>query len=75
MILRNLIMMVPKWVLPTLQHYGGVMVVDPHTKEYVDLIQDPTGKDIGALTGVTVHDNKLYLGSLENDFVGVYDLS
>ena len=51
------------------------MVVDPHTKEYVDLIQDPTGKDIGALTGVTVHDNKLYLGSLENDFVGVYDLS
>ena len=49
------------------------MIVDPENPEATPvLLQDPTGTDIAALTGVTVHDNKLYLGSLHNDFIGVY---
>ena len=57
---------------------GGIVVFDPDKKEpssFVKIIQDPQGKDIAHLTGVTIHQNKLYLGSLENDFIGVYDLA
>jgi hypothetical protein len=41
----------------------------------IRILQDPSGKDDGMFTGVTVHDNKLYLGSLKNDYVGGYDLN
>ena len=40
----------------------------------LDSLQDPRGEDIGMLTGVTLWDEKLYLGSLHNDYIGVYDL-
>lgn len=73
-ILRTTIMLLPKWMTPKTTPYGGIVVVDPESSSLVDLIQDPTGKEISQLTGVTLHDNKLYLGSLHNDFVGVYDL-
>lgn len=67
--------MLPKEWLPETEPYGGITVIDPETSSYVGLIQDPTGQDIGHITGVTVYDNKLFLGSLSNDFIGVYDLS
>ena len=70
--------MLPRTLIPKVQPYGGIVVLDPdktQSSSFVQLLQDPNGKDIGHLTGVTVHNNKLYLGSLQNDFVGVYDLS
>jgi hypothetical protein len=69
-----MVMIMPKWLTPKAKPYGGVIVVDPESSSYVELIQDPHGAEISQLTGVTVHDNKLYLGSLHNDFLGVYDL-
>ena len=36
--------------------------------------QDPTGENIKMITGVTVYDGKIYLGSLHNDYIGVYDV-
>lgn len=70
---RNLFMTVPKALMPKPKPYGGVIEVDPISGEF-RYIQDPYGSDIGSLTGVTVWENKLYLGSLYNKYVGVYDL-
>lgn len=71
--LRNIILLLPKWLVPPVKKFGGVVEVNPNTKEY-RLLLDPTGKDISMITGVTVHKNKLYLGSLLNKYVGVYNL-
>ncbi|KAG7361056.1 hypothetical protein IV203_036156 [Nitzschia inconspicua] len=73
--LRTLLITLPKEWLPKTTHYGGITVVDPTTSSYIALIQDPTGEDVRHITGVTVHDNKVFLGSLENNYIGVYDLS
>jgi len=56
--------------------YGGVLEINMESntmQNRVRCVQDPDGTDIGMLTGVTVHDDKLYLGSLRNDYIGVYD--
>lgn len=74
---RTLLMIVPRsWLPEPPSRYTGVLVVDPLSGE-TDYIQDPSGKDISLLTGVTVSPNheKLYLGSVHNDYVGVYLLS
>ncbi len=75
MIFRSLLLSLPRSMAPPIKPYGGIAVFDPDIKNGpVDFIQDPEGKDIGMLTGVTVHDNKLYLGSLKNDYITVYNL-
>lgn len=75
MVFRSLLLGLPKSIAPPVKPYGGIAVFDPlDSSGSVEFIQDPKGKDIGMLTGVTVHDNKLYLGSLKNDFIAVYDL-
>ena len=71
--LRNIFLLLPKWLTPSVKSFGGVVEVNPNTKEY-RLLLDPTGKDISMITGVTVHKNKLYLGSLSNKYIGVYNL-
>jgi hypothetical protein len=74
--LRTILLTLPKYLLPKPEPYGAVLVIDPESSTpVVKLLQDPSGRDVSHLTGVTVYDNKLYLGSLTNDFVGVYDLS
>jgi len=72
--LRNLVMALPKKMAPKIKPYGGIIQVDPDTNE-IQYFQDPNALDIGHLAGVTVRKNSLYLGSLKNNFVGVYDLS
>ena len=72
-LLRNVAMMLPRSIAPAVKQFGGIVEVDPVTKDFRFLL-DPTGQDIHMLAGVTVHKNKLYLGSLENDFIGVYSL-
>jgi hypothetical protein len=77
-ILRVLIMILPKSLSPKVVPYGGIYEFFPgdttRPAETTRLFQDPDGRDITMVTGVTVHENKLYLGSLQNDFVGVLDL-
>lgn len=71
--LRVFIMLLPRWLAPPTTKYGAVIEFDPVTKEH-RYIQDPKGQDLAMLTGVTIHKNKLYLGSLTNDFIGLYSL-
>jgi sugar lactone lactonase YvrE len=76
-IAKTILLMLPKSLIPKTKPYGGILAVDPEktgSDSVVKLFQDPRGKDIAHLTGVTVHNNKLYLGSLVNNFVGVYGL-
>jgi len=78
--LRTLMMMLPKSLSPKPVPYGGVVEISPgndasYTSHHISRIfQDPMGENIKFITGVTVHKNKLYLASLTNDFIGVYDL-
>ena len=72
-LLRNMILLLPKWLAPPVKKFGGVVEVNPSTKEF-RLLLDPTGEDISALTGVTAYKDKLYLGSLSNKYIGVYNL-
>jgi hypothetical protein len=74
-VFRSLLMGLPKQLAPPVKKYGGVVEVDPVNGGVIRLLQDPTGEDAAAFAGVTVKDNKLYLGSLKNDYIGVYDLS
>lgn len=71
---RFLLMMLPKWLAPKPTAYCAVVEVDMQTGE-TRTFQDPDATDMEFLTGVTVHGNKLYLGSLHRDVVGVYNLS
>ena len=73
MALRNIIMVLPRSMAPKIVPNGGVVEIDPRNGQ-TRLLQDPRGEDIGMLTGVTLWDEKLYLGSLHNDYIGVYDL-
>lgn len=73
---RNLLLPLPKFLAPDTKRYGGCIEVDPKKPGKITrLFQDPYGKDITDLHGVTVHNEKLYFGSLHNDFIGVFDLS
>jgi Strictosidine synthase len=70
---RTMLLLMPSWLMPAVKKFGGLVEVDPITKEF-RFILDASGKDVSMLTGVTVYKNKLYLGSLKNKYIGVYNL-
>jgi hypothetical protein len=77
-VVRSLLMALPKKMAPPVEKYGGIVEVDVFGTMgggSVRLIQDPLAADVGMINGVTVHNNKLYLGSLQNNYIAVYDLS
>jgi hypothetical protein len=74
MVLRTILLGLPKSLAPPVKPYGGIVEIHVENGNSIRFIQDPDGADIGMLTGVTVFDNKLYLGSLRNNFIGVYEL-
>jgi len=75
---RTLLMIIPRTWAPRAEAYGAVVEIDPGRGErrpkVVRTFQDPSGKDIQMLTGVTEHDGKVYLGSLHNNHIGVLTL-
>lgn len=75
---RALMMLLPRSLAPKVTKYGGVVEIFPEdTKKNgygSRILQDPWGEDITFLTGVTESGGKLYLGSLKNDYIGVYEL-
>jgi len=74
--LRTLLMALPRILAPPVKKFGGIVEYDPsNASATTRLLLDPTGREISMLTGATVHQGKLYLGSLQNDYIGVYDLS
>lgn len=72
--LRGFLMMLPKSIAPDPVDYGCVVELDMETLA-IRVLQDPDATDLTFLTGVAAHDNKLYLGSLHSDVVGIYDLN
>ena len=76
---RALVMILPKSLSPKPVKYGGIVEIIPGHKSQPSgikrLIQDPRGDYFSMLTGVSEYKGKLYLGSLTNDFIGVFDLS
>lgn len=75
-IFRTLLMMLPKELSPQPENYTGIVEIAKIGSESKvnRIIQDPDGEDIWEIAGVTENDGKLYLGSLNTDFIGVYDL-
>ena len=75
---RTLLMVIPRTWAPKAESYGAVAEIDPGRGErrprVVRVFQDPSGKDMQMLTGVTEHDGKIYLGSLHNNHIGVLTL-
>mmetsp|Transcript_13631 Transcript_13631/g.22404 ORF Transcript_13631/g.22404 Transcript_13631/m.22404 type:complete len:425 (-) Transcript_13631:1622-2896(-) len=76
--IRSILMLLPRGLAPDAKPYGGVAIVhrgDELSKPSIkQMYQDPTGRDISTITGVTEgRDGKVYLGSLHNDFIGVLD--
>jgi len=76
--IRSFLMMIPRtWTVKAVA-YGGVAEI--HVGDGVSpsritrLFQDPDGRDLSMVTGVTEHMGKLYLGSLHNNYVGVLTL-
>lgn len=79
-VVRAMLMTLPRWVLSAIKpvRYGGVAEVLPGDENggglLMGILQDPGGVEIGMITGVAVYEDRLYLGSLKNDFIGVFDL-
>lgn len=74
LVVRTLLMLIPKKLSPSLKSYASIVVLDPDALSYVEIIQDPTGKDLSSMTGITFHHGRLYLGSLHQNYIGVYSL-
>lgn len=88
-LVRTVLLMMPQEILTAIVPvaYGGVVEIYPGDEEEEEsgggggsggrlrrILQDSSGEEIAMITGVAVHDDKLYLGSLKNTFIGVYDL-
>eukprot|EP00523_Entomoneis_sp_CCMP467_P004509 CAMPEP_0168755664 /NCGR_PEP_ID=MMETSP0724-20121128/20192_1 /TAXON_ID=265536 /ORGANISM="Amphiprora sp., Strain CCMP467" /LENGTH=428 /DNA_ID=CAMNT_0008804299 /DNA_START=269 /DNA_END=1552 /DNA_ORIENTATION=- len=80
--LRYVLMSVPRQLAPPIKKFGGVLEFDPETnmdenteQERFRYLLDAKGRDVSTLCGSTVFRKQLYLGSLHNDYIGVFDLS
>jgi len=73
-LLRGLLMSLPKSMAPEAVKYCGIVEYDIRTNRVTRLLQDPTGQDVNEMNGVTVHDNKLYLASLQHNYIIVHSL-
>lgn len=68
-------MMLPSSLAPKTKRYGGFVEVSSSSKSRITRVfQDPTGENISTITGVTEYGGKLYLGGLNQKYIGVYDL-
>jgi hypothetical protein len=76
--IRSFLMMLPKSLAPKVLQYGAAAEIHPGDENSPALIirifQDPDGRDVSTVTGVTEHNGKLYLGSLHANYVGVVTL-
>jgi hypothetical protein len=71
---RSILMALPKALAPPVQKFGGIIEYNLQDDTHRAFL-DPTGTNIAMLTGATWHNKRLYLGSLQNDFIGLFDPS
>jgi hypothetical protein len=69
--IRNVISVLPDFMRPKPQKIGIVLALDGRTGKITGEAYDPEGTNIELVTAVTQSGNKLFLGSLTNEFVGV----
>ncbi|KAL7487008.1 hypothetical protein ACHAW6_012617 [Cyclotella cf. meneghiniana] len=78
-LIRTFLLMLPRNATPDAKPYGGFAEINPGNEHslpgIIRVFQDPDGEDVDFVTGVTAYASKVYLGSLHNDFIGVYSLS
>jgi len=76
--IRSLLMMIPRTWAPKPVRYGAAAEIHPGNENtparILRIFQDPDGRDMEMVTGVTEHEGKLYLGSLHSNCVGVVSL-
>lgn len=72
--IRTLLMALPRTLLPKMNMFGGLIQFNPDDATDIQYYLDPTGIDIQYITGVTYHNGKLYLGSIVNHYIGVYNI-
>ncbi|GFH43901.1 hypothetical protein CTEN210_00375 [Chaetoceros tenuissimus] len=72
--LRTLFLMIPKSLAPPTEPYTAFIEFEiDNDKEVISrVVQDPEGVDLRTINGVTENKGRLYLGSLHNNFIGVY---
>ena len=77
-LVRTILLLLPRNATPDAEPYGGFAEIDPGNDgtpaSVLRVFQDPDGRHIDFITGVTEYDGKVYLGSLHGNFVGVYSL-
>jgi hypothetical protein len=71
---RSILMALPKALAPPVKKFGGIIEYNLQDGTHRTFL-DPTGTNISMLTGATWHNKRLYLGSLQNDYIGVFDPS
>ncbi len=70
--IRNIIARLPTSIQPAPKHYGIILGLNDQA-EVIYNFQDPSGK-FGEITSVQQFGNKLYLGSLYENGIGVLDI-
>ena len=77
--IRTLLIMIPRTWAPNAEKYGAAAEIHPGDgantpARILRTFQDPDGRDVEFISGVTEHEGKLYLGSLRNNYVAVVSL-
>ncbi len=71
--MRTLMVKLPRALWPKPDRYGLVVAMDENGT-LTSSLHDPAGDHLRMVTSALPHDGKLYLGSLENDRIGVLPL-
>ena len=71
-------MTIPRAWAPKEIRYGAVAEIHPGDENsparITRIFQDPDGRDVSMISGVTEHKGNLFLGSLHGNYVGVVTL-
>jgi sugar lactone lactonase YvrE len=70
---KALLAKLPTQILPKPKVYGFIAAYDEEG-QVIETLQDPQGKTLGNLTSVEEFEGKLYMGTLNGDYVGVLPL-
>jgi sugar lactone lactonase YvrE len=68
--LRDLVVKLPEFTWPKPKQYGLIIAFDPEGAP-IRSLHDPSGEHITLVTAVQPHGDKLYLGTLDGDRIGV----
>ena len=71
--MKNIVARLPKFLWPKPKPYGFVLEIDGDG-QILRSLQDSTGEHLKEITGAKDNGKHLFMGSLHNDRIGVFDL-